>query len=209
MDLALTGEPALGRSKAEAREQQILDAACDCVRRSGFHGASMAEIAQAACLSVGQIYRYFENKEAIIAAIVARDLAEVRAKFAAFQSADGSLMETILDRCAGSVERNYDPDRACLQLEVLAEAARNPKVAEIVRDADCVERALIAQLLLRAGAGGGVAEVAARGEVLSMLVDGMAMRAVNNPDGDRGEIARVLKAVMALLLSDEPLQVAP
>ena len=209
MDLALTEEPALGRSKAEAREQQILDAACDCVRRSGFHGASMAEIAQTACLSVGQIYRYFDNKEAIIAAIVARDLAEVRAKFAALEAAEGSLVTTLLDRCAGSVERNYDPDRACLMLEVLAEAARNPRVAAIVREADAVERLLIGRLLQRAGAGGGEAEAAARGEVLSMLIDGMAMRAVNNPDGDRGEIARVMKAVMALLLSDEPLDVAP
>ena len=207
--MILSEEPPPDRSKAEMREQQILDAACDCVRRSGFNGASMAEIAQASCLSVGQIYRYFENKEAIVAAIVARDLAEVRAKFAAFQPTDGSLVQTILDRCAGSVERNYDPARACLLLEVLAEAARNPKVAAIVREADSVERELIGQLLQRAGVGGGEAEAAARGEVLSMLVDGMAMRAVNNPDGDRDEIARVLKAVMTLLLSDKPLDVAP
>ncbi len=197
------------QSKAEAREQQILNAACDCVRRSGFHGASMAEIAQASCLSVGQIYRYFENKEAIVAAIVARDLAEVRAKFAAFQGADSSLVKTILDSCAGAVERNHDPARACMLLEVLAEAARNPKVAAIVREADCMERALIGQLLERAGVGGDEAEAAARGEVLSMLFDGMAVRAVNNPDGDRGEIARVLRAVTALLLSDKPLDVAP
>ena len=51
------------RKGPEARREQILDAACDCVRRAGFHGASMAEIAQAAGVSVGQIYRYFENKE--------------------------------------------------------------------------------------------------------------------------------------------------
>ena len=202
-------EPTPDQSKAEARQQQILNAACDCVRRSGFHGASMAEIAQASCLSVGQIYRYFDNKEAIIAAIVARDLAEVRAKFAAFQATDNSLAKTILDSCSGAVERNYDPARACLLLEVLAEAARNPKVAAIVREADCVERTLIGQLLQRAGASGGEAEAAARVEVLSMLIDGMAVRAVNNPDGDRVEIARVLKAVIALLLSDKPLDVAP
>ncbi len=209
LDLTLSEEMAPCLSKAEARQQQILDAACDCVRRSGFHGASMAEIAQTACLSVGQIYRYFENKEAIVAAIVQRDLAELRAKFAELQAADGSLVSTLLERCAGSVERNYDPDRACLLLEVLAEAARNPKVAAIVREADTVERVLIGQLLQRAGAGGGEAETAARGEVLSMLFDGMAMRAVNNPDGDRSEIARVMRAVMALLLSDKPLDVAP
>ncbi len=51
-----------GRPTVESRRQQILDAACDQVRQSGFHGASMADIARAAGLSVGQIYRYFENK---------------------------------------------------------------------------------------------------------------------------------------------------
>ena len=47
------------RPTPEARRQQILDAACDCVRQAGFHGASMAEIAKASGLSVGLIYRYF------------------------------------------------------------------------------------------------------------------------------------------------------
>jgi AcrR family transcriptional regulator len=56
----------------------------------GFHGASMADIAKAAGLSVGQIYRYFENKEAIIAAIVAQDLAEMREKFAEMESQPGT-----------------------------------------------------------------------------------------------------------------------
>ena len=40
------------------------------------------DIVKAAGLSVGQIYRYFENKEAMVAAIVAQDLAEMREKFA-------------------------------------------------------------------------------------------------------------------------------
>lgn len=57
-------EPHMKRTDAETRRQQIVDAASACARRSGFHGASMAEIAQTAGLSVGQIYRYFENKEA-------------------------------------------------------------------------------------------------------------------------------------------------
>ena len=198
------------RPTAEMRQQQILDAACDCVRRSGFHGASMAEIAHAAELSVGQIYRYFENKEAIVGAIVAHDLADMRAKFAELETSGGSMVQVAIDRCAQSVDRNYDPVRAGLVLEVMAEAARNPKVAAIVQEADKAERALGRRLLEQVHAAGRTeAEVAARGEVLSMLFDGMAMRAVNNPDGDRSEIGRVLKAVMRLLLSDQPLDKAP
>lgn len=202
--------PTLSPTKAEVRQQQILDAACDCVRRSGFHGASMSEIAQAAGLSVGQIYRYFENKEAIVSAIVARDLADMRAKFAEFETSGQPMVKTAIDSCANAVERNYDPARAALVLEVLAEAARNPKVAAIVQDADAAERTLARKLLDEVHAPGrSEAETSARGEVLSMLFDGMAMRAVNNPGGDRSEISRVLKAVMGFVLSDQPLEKAP
>jgi AcrR family transcriptional regulator len=202
----MTAEPIVSRPKARMRQQQILDAACDCVRRSGFHGASMANIAHAAGLSVGQIYRYFENKEAIVAAIVAEDLADMRAKFAEFESAGGSLAATAIERCADAVERNYDPARAALVLEVLAEAARNPKVAAIVREADAAERSLVADYLRQLPvAGRGEAEMAARAEVISMIFEGMSMRAVSHPDADREEISRALRAVMSLLLSDQPL----
>ncbi|WP_304171010.1 TetR/AcrR family transcriptional regulator [Phenylobacterium aquaticum] len=198
------------RPKSELRRQQILDAACACVRRAGFHGASMADIAKAAGLSVGQIYRYFENKEAIVAAIVAQDLAEMREKFAEFSEGDGTLTEMVIQRCPEAIERNYDPDRAALVLEVLAEAARNPRVAAIVREADAVERTLGRTVLEEARAAGcSETELDARGEVLSMIFDGMVTRAVNNPQGDRAAISRVLRSVMRHLLSDQPLGEAP
>ena len=43
-----------------------------CFRASGFHAASMSQIASEAGLSVGQIYRYFSNKDAIIEEMIRR-----------------------------------------------------------------------------------------------------------------------------------------
>ncbi|MEO6340145.1 MAG: TetR/AcrR family transcriptional regulator [Caulobacteraceae bacterium] len=192
--------------KAEARRQQILDAACNCVRQAGFHGASMAEIAQAADLSVGQIYRYFENKEAIIAAIVAQDHAAMREKFARLEASGRCLAEAVISECSQAVEHNYDPERAALVLEVLAEAARNPRVAAIVRAADANERALVCKLLEPLSPSDRCeAEMTARGEVLMMLFDGMIMRSVNHPEGDKVAIADVMRSVIRHLLSDQPL----
>jgi AcrR family transcriptional regulator len=197
------------RPNAEARRQQIVDAASACVRRAGFHGASMAEIAQAAGLSVGQIYRYFDNKEAIIAAIVARDMAEMRDKFSELQNSGEPLLEAIINGCSQAVDDYYAPERSALILEVVAEAARNPRVAAIVQAADREERALghdlIRQILPPHCS---EAELAARGEVLSMLFDGMAVRGVNNPSGDRAAISRVLGAVMRHLLAELPCEPA-
>ena len=190
------------RPTPEARRQQILDAACDCVRQAGFHGASMAEIAKAAGLSVGQIYRYFENKEAIIAAIVAQDLAEMREKFAEMESRPGTLVDAITEHLPEAVDKCFDPRRAALVLEVLAEAARNPKVAAIVRAADDQERAFAEAMMARSRKPEwSDAEFRARGEVLGMLFDGMIMRAVNHPDTDRAPLARALEVTIRQLLS--------
>ncbi len=206
-DNPLEARTVQSRATIEARRQHILDAACARVRRDGFHGASMADIAKAAELSVGQIYRYFDNKEAIIAAIADRDLAEMHEKFAELESHDESLAEAVVTRCSEGLEQKYDLDRAGLMLEVLAEAARNPRVAAIVQAADAEERVLGRRILESAGLSDlGERELAARGEVLSMLFDGMMVRAVNNPDSDKTAISEVLQAILRRLLSPEPLK---
>jgi AcrR family transcriptional regulator len=190
------------RPTPEARRQQILDAACDCVRQAGFHGASMAEIAKAAGLSVGQIYRYFENKEAIIAAIVAQDLAEMREKFAEMESRPGDLVDAMTEHLPEAVDKCFDLGRAALTLEVLAEASRNPKVAAILRAADEQERVYAQAMLDRSRKPEwSDAEFQARCEAVGLLFDGMIIRAVNHPDTDRQPLARVLSATIRQLLS--------
>jgi AcrR family transcriptional regulator len=190
------------RPTPEARRQQILDAACDCVRQAGFHGASMAEIAKTAGLSVGQIYRYFENKEAIIAAIVAQDLAEMREKFAEMESRPGSLIDALSEHLPEAVDKCFDLGRASLTLEVLAEASRNPKVAAILRAADEQERAYAQAMLDRGRRPEWTeAEFQARCEVLGLLFDGMIIRAVNHPDTDREPLTRVLRETVRQLLT--------
>src|SRR5436305_13857858 len=53
------------------RRAQILDAAFTCFAKRGFHQASMHDISTEAGISVGLIYRYFANKEAVISAMAA------------------------------------------------------------------------------------------------------------------------------------------
>ena len=66
------------QDRAEKQRGRILDAAQQCFIEHGFHGASMANIADTAGMSAGLIYRYFENKSAIILAIVQRQLELLR-----------------------------------------------------------------------------------------------------------------------------------
>ena len=58
------------QQKQQARRAEIVAAAQRCFAAKGLHGASVADIAREAGLSVGQLYRIFASKEAIIEAIV-------------------------------------------------------------------------------------------------------------------------------------------
>src|SRR5213080_2132813 len=59
------------------RRTQILEAAIVCFAKHGFHQASMHDISAEAGISVGLIYRYFQNKEAVIAAMADRHKKEI------------------------------------------------------------------------------------------------------------------------------------
>src|SRR3546814_14599432 len=61
--------------RSAARRQHILATTRDLFVKRGFHQTGMAQIASSSGIAVGQIYRDFANKEAIIAAICEADLA--------------------------------------------------------------------------------------------------------------------------------------
>src|SRR3546814_18698263 len=62
--------------RSAARRQHILATTRDLFVKRGFHQTGMAQIASSSGIAVGQIYRDFANKEAIIDASREADLAE-------------------------------------------------------------------------------------------------------------------------------------
>ena len=55
-----------------ARREAILDAAQELVAARGYHGMRMDSVAEAVELSKGTLYLYFENKDALCAAVATR-----------------------------------------------------------------------------------------------------------------------------------------
>lgn len=55
-----------------ARREAILDAAGGLIAEQGYHGMRMDSVAEAAELSKGTLYLYFENKDALCAAVATR-----------------------------------------------------------------------------------------------------------------------------------------
>ena len=185
---------------ADVRRRQILDAAADVFARRGFHAASMAEIARSFGMSAGHIYNWFDSKEAIIEALVERDVAS----FAAFVSATRDAVDprpALLEQADRRANELLDPARAALQVEILAEASRNPKIAAIVRRADAAVRQGLKDLLakpLRLACK--PPELAARIELLMSVFEGLLVRAVRHPELDREAYRRLLGEAVAQVL---------
>ena len=193
-------DPAL----AQARREQVLTAAADCFRRRGYHGAGMAEISKTAGMSPGHIYNYFDGKEAIIEAIIEQNMADMFSLLAGFAEHQDDLLKVMVDNADYGVEKNLNPAYAALQLEMLSEAARNDKVASLLRQADDSTRAQLKLLL--AGPQGSLrtlpdAEIDARIELLASVYNGLLVRAVLHPQLDRQQLLLALRPWLRQLLA--------
>ncbi|PKO50087.1 MAG: TetR family transcriptional regulator [Betaproteobacteria bacterium HGW-Betaproteobacteria-21] len=192
-------------TRAEARRSQILTAAEDCFRDHGFHGASIAQISKSAGMSAGHIYHYFENKEAIIAAIVARDLDLMLTLTAELQAAS-DVLEAMVGRAAEGVIENLDFRTAGLKLEIVAEAARNTAVAEVVRKADqrCIASLAETLRILRRANGqpDDDATITGMTEMIAAMFEGLLVRAIRNPELDRQTVITTFQRVIRMLVTD-------
>ncbi|MCE4540385.1 TetR/AcrR family transcriptional regulator [Pelomonas sp. P7] len=192
--------------RAQARRQQVLDAASDAFRRRGFHAASMAEIAKLAGMSPGHIYNLFENKDEIIAAIVERDCEEIVRRIAELQQ-EGDVLQSMLGQTEVAIDESTQIADAALELEVLAEASRNPRLAAVMHANEAVVNAK-AQGLIRQSLGAAAdelpaAEIEGRALLLAALFNGLTVMSVRQPNlGSRaGDIAPVMRRVLRVLLA--------
>jgi TetR/AcrR family transcriptional repressor of uid operon len=115
------------------RRTQILDAALVCFAKRGFHQASMHDIAAEAGISVGLIYRYFENKEAVISAMADQHKKEISEVLQRARQAP-TLLESVEILFTAHCCENEPRVISAFVVDLYAEASRNPRVADLVRD---------------------------------------------------------------------------
>jgi len=118
---------------APDRREQILNAAMVCFAKRGFHQASMHDISAEAGISVGLIYRYFENKEAVISTMADRHKAEIHGVLERARQAP-SLLESLEILFTAHCCENSPKVQSAFVVDLYAEASRNPQVADLVRD---------------------------------------------------------------------------
>jgi AcrR family transcriptional regulator len=204
-DSTVTRTPRPIQAKAHRQRQRILDAAEKCFIESGFHAATMARIATTAAISPGLIYRYFENKSAIVRAIIERHLETDGCRLLDGHDADQPLCEGLL-QVFDCWRRGADPKlNAALMLELTAESTRDPELAQFVRGHDrAVSKSLTARLQRDAQTRGKqltAAEAHGRALILQCVVEGLASRAVRDPSLRPATLRPVLQQVINALLS--------
>jgi TetR/AcrR family transcriptional regulator, repressor for uid operon len=128
--------------KASQRRETILEAAEDVFLRKGFEGATMQDIAAAAGMSPGNIYRYFPGKASVIAGLVERDRADMNEKFALVHAMPCKL------EAFEQLGKMYFQQEACLKspltLEIWASATRDPEIRAIC---DTIEKSVIQNIM--------------------------------------------------------------
>jgi TetR/AcrR family transcriptional regulator, repressor for uid operon len=115
------------------RHTQILNAALACFAKRGFHQTSMHDISAEAGISVGLIYRYFENKEAVISAMADRHKKEIQDVLERARQAP-TLLESLEILFTAHCCEDAPQLVSAFVVDLYAEASRNAHVADLVRD---------------------------------------------------------------------------
>lgn len=112
--------PKVSEAHLDARRSQILDAACECFSRKGFHATTIADIREESGLSTGAIYGHFENKEAIVraAADEARGRLEARVAEATAEATAREGLRSLLEVMAVCADGEGDDTLRSARLEV-------------------------------------------------------------------------------------------
>jgi len=190
------------------RRKQILRAAMVCFAKSGFHQTSMLDISAEAGISVGLIYRYFQNKDAVISAMADEHKREIQEVLERARQAP-TLLEAFDIIFTWTCCENAPQVVTAFVVDLFAEAGRNPGVAALVRDVGRTAKDGVTDLIERSPEAAHLPHGLKPRDVTDMIFalnDGMLMRdVVMNPTSEerRERQMQCARNLWALLFSQE------
>jgi len=196
-----TGRMTREQSKANTRER-LLRAARSVFARSGFHGASVEEIASKAGFSTGALYSNFDGKEDLFLVLMEREIEEHSREIAEAVS----LRESVAERATGGARQwmtmiEREPEPLLLFMEFWAYGVRDAQVRPKVAARFAQVRELLTKLIAD-----GVCEFDLELEIpaeqlavaIDALADGIARQKLADPDAVPDDLmGRVLSLLFA------------
>ena len=186
--------------KHEQKRREILGAAIRCFTRDGFRGASTTDICAEAGISPGHLYHYFPSKMAIIEAMIDLGLARTAARFEKILAAPDVIEALLVDIEETSLR--FRPAQI-LNLDGLAEAARNPDFAKIFERHTTAVRRMWSDFLRQAQSQGRVdsgLDPDATANILIALIDGSRAMPIRNPKLDIKQSVAHLRTMLVRFL---------
>jgi AcrR family transcriptional regulator len=119
-------------SAPEQRSVEILASVRQAFTDKGFDGASMQDLARASGMSVGNFYRYFPSKAAIVEALISSDLDEIEALFRAILDSPHP-MQALRATLVWRIEQEQHSKDGHLWSEISAVARRKPEIAAVAQ----------------------------------------------------------------------------
>ncbi|MEA2740546.1 MAG: TetR/AcrR family transcriptional regulator, repressor for uid operon [Acetobacteraceae bacterium] len=192
-------------AKHEQKRREILEAAGRCFVRDGFRGASISDICAEAGISPGHLYHYFASKEAIIGAMTEAGLERAAERFS--QMTERTNVVAALAAQFDKIKLRGDAGNQTLVLDMLAEAGRNPAVADILHHHTAALRAMLGDFLRMGQARGQVdgsldAEIAA--VILIGVIDGAKVLKIRDPTADMTKSVAMLRTLITRFLTPPP-----
>jgi AcrR family transcriptional regulator len=192
------------RATADGRTDGILNSVRGPFARKGFDGTSMQDLAAAAGMSVGNFYRYYPSKFALIGALVDRSAKELTAGLAPLRNAPDPLeaLRGFLHQCL--IET--DDEEAALWVQISAAALIYPEIAAIKRGTDEALRAEVVATLRTTLGMRGADEERRLQDVVDFLVYCTAglfqHRAYEGRDAFAGKVEGLTERLFAAVKSD-------
>lgn len=132
-------------SSSDGRAGDILDRIAGTFARKGFENSSMQDLASAAGMSVGNFYRYFPSKLALLAALVDHCTRDIIASFEAIRHSAhpvATMRAVLHEHLFGTSD-----EEAALWIHIDAAAVLHPEIAAVKRDMETSIRADVRSML--------------------------------------------------------------
>ena len=189
--------------RAEQRRRRITDAARKLFVVNGFHATGMAQLARESGVAIGQIYRDFQSKEDIVAALVERDCGRLMM----YDQLESAIRENRPTGVRAWLLEFLDPgdcrDDARLFAEIVAESGRNPRIAALFRALhDQLREHILAALAMLAPAPSLAARREQITEAMMTLSLGLFQYGFMAPERDVAPVLRLLEQLVERELGD-------
>jgi AcrR family transcriptional regulator len=197
--------PKVSDEHLRARRQEILDGAARCFARAGFHRTTIQDIAAESGLSPGLVYRYFTDKDDMVAAIAAQWHERRAEQLLHTDVRTPGVLGDVASGYLGLLRSLADPaerERVRLGVQIWAEALRAPRIQGVVREGVDAPREFLTGLVRAAQERGDLRAAPPPDGLIRVFIaiyQGLALQTAWDADLDHDAYVRAVEVLIDVL----------